>query len=76
LLKLNFWIKKISLMGRYDRLNRNRFSGVVSSERIIAGFSYHFVHKCKLLIDYDLYKSDRNLSQRDGIFEIATEVVF
>ncbi|MBN2410262.1 hypothetical protein JXQ31_01135 [candidate division KSB1 bacterium] len=74
--EIKLYDNKIAFIGQYDRFNQNRLSGVVSSERVIGGFAYYFVQKCKLLIDYELYKSDRALTTSDGIFEVATEVVF
>jgi len=74
--EIKFYDKKIGLVGQYDRFNRKRLSGVVSSERIMGGFAYYYVKKCKILIDYERYKDDSSLTNSDGIFEVATEVVF
>ncbi len=64
----------LSIFGRYDYLKTKYEIEYLKGERIIAGLSYRFLPKCKLLVDYDRAKKSNSQFKADEIFELAIEL--
>ena len=64
---------RMSMLGRYDKFVQEFDQGDVTNERSIAGFSFHFTHQSKIVIDYDHMKQGDSTSH---VFEVVIELKY
>jgi hypothetical protein len=71
--EIHLWPKIISLFGRYDQVDREYAAGDIRQRGYIAGIAYHFLSKCKMLLDYDRVEYPET-DRADYFVEFAIEV--
>ncbi len=66
---------KVSLFGRYDRLNR-KTDRKSNYQVYIGGLAFHFIKGSQIVLDYDYKKDSLPGVKEDGLFEVAIEFNF
>lgn len=68
--------KKVSLIGRYDRLEQEKLVDNLVTDRYIVGVAYHFIKGSKIVIDYDILDYNDPTHENSNIFELAVELKY
>jgi hypothetical protein len=72
--EFKFIVPRLSAILRYDKFECDHAVAGWTKERFIAGLSYRFHGKSRVLIDYDYLKHTSDRQETSAMFEIAIEI--